>query len=379
MASGFEATEKILLYYPTIDIPSPSWIRQGLMYWDKIGSIVPDSYDAHLPRDLRYSDQLQPLYNAKLFHPYNPSDLFNKGWEQNAFGEFRAELLKILDSEDFQKKLSALESPKFDTELYPEKINDSLYQDLLDRKLIAERKNYDDKFIYFEKNTSLVYMAILAKYLANIDKEFTIPSTDLREYERLNLKGESESELNKDNPFIRIEFKDLLRVPADDVEIERVIEFRQKHNDKLLNFRQQILDKFEDEIKKCTEKKEVQDKTIRFKSQIERGVSELNQLLVTGRFQTVRGTLKTILKPQNITTGLALGGIATAAGGVLPGVVAGLAGGAIIEIYDYLVSSNTTRTDKLRTNAYSYLYLAESELKPKPKDKSGLISLNLSN
>lgn len=43
--SGFMAEQKILLYYPTIDIPSPGWIRQGLMYWDKIGSILPDSYD----------------------------------------------------------------------------------------------------------------------------------------------------------------------------------------------------------------------------------------------------------------------------------------------------------------------------------------------
>ena len=67
------------------------------MYWDKIGSIVPNSYDDHLPRELRYSDDIQPLYDAGLFRHFNPADLFDYGWQQHAAAAFRTELLEALD------------------------------------------------------------------------------------------------------------------------------------------------------------------------------------------------------------------------------------------------------------------------------------------
>src|SRR5262249_24793220 len=103
--SGFEATEKILLYYPTIDIPSPGWIRQGLMYWDKIGSIVPNSYDENHPPNVRYSYQIQPLYDAKLFRAFNPTDLLAKGWRNKVGESFKKEVLATLDSNEFAQKI----------------------------------------------------------------------------------------------------------------------------------------------------------------------------------------------------------------------------------------------------------------------------------
>jgi hypothetical protein len=382
---GFEATEKILLYYPTIDIPSKSWIMQGIMYWDKIGSIVPNSYDEHLPPNLRYSERLQPLYDAKLFRPFNPEDLWRlDDWRGDAFEDFKTELLETLDSDGFQEKLSRkrnfdapIHPEKLFTEpVYTEKINDILRYELGQRNLIDESKS--GKYIYFERNAALVYMAVLAKHLANIDNQLTVPSTDLLEYERLNFKAESANDTN--NPCLRIEFKDLLRVPSADVELERVIDFRLKHTDELITFRKEVLDKFQDEIKKCTERREIQDKTINFKNQVQKGVTDLNKLLNEAKFQTVTGTLKSILKPEHIKTVLGTG-VAAAGGGAATGSIeiaaltgiAGLVIGAGIEITDYFVSRKNLKQEKLRSNAYSYLYLAQREL----QSKSNLVSLNL--
>src|SRR6266568_9212958 len=140
-SSPFAATQKILLYYPTIDIPSPGWIPQGLMYWDKIGSIVPNSYDAHLPRHLRYSDQIQPIYDAKLFRPFNPQDLFDRGWQQNIPDAFRAELCEAVDSPEFINKLPT--KRQFTEPLYIEKVNESLFGELVARKLVSEERDGD--------------------------------------------------------------------------------------------------------------------------------------------------------------------------------------------------------------------------------------------
>jgi hypothetical protein len=374
----FNATEKVLLYYPTIDIPSLSWIRQGLLYWDKIGSIVPQSYVRGSPRNSRYSEQIQPIYDAGLFRPYDPENLIRVDMSQgNLLQSFKREVLKTLRSRDFkrpQKRKNIFDTPLypekiFDTPLYSEKVFGSLHKELVDK--YAEKR--DDGFFYFEKNTAFVYMTILAKYLADIDDQFTVPSTDDRSFERVNFKATEKDDYS--NPCLRIEFRNILRVPADDVKIERVIDFRQKHNDKLLNFRRQVLDKFEDEIKKSTERREIQDKTIRFKSQIESGVRELNQVLGEARFQTFTGTLKSIIKPQHLTAALAVGTATTVATGVAPiGVIAGLASGAAVEVYDYFVSRKNAKRDRLRANAYSYLYLAEKEF----ESKTDLISLNLS-
>jgi len=34
-----------VLYYPTITIPPGSWLRNAVLYWDSVGSIVPRSFD----------------------------------------------------------------------------------------------------------------------------------------------------------------------------------------------------------------------------------------------------------------------------------------------------------------------------------------------
>lgn len=362
---GFNATEKVLLYYPTIDIPSPSWIRQGIMYWDRIGSIVPNSYDRHLPRSLRYSKQIQPLYDAGLFQPFNPVDLFEAdGWKGEIYQSFSEELLAKLRSKDFKRRLK--KKPKFDIPLYKEKIIDTLYRLELEGKY-AERR--DDGFYYFEKNTAFVYLSVLAKYLANIDTQLTIPSTDLKIYEELNFKATPKEQ--SPIPCLQVEFKDLLRVPSDDVEIERIIEFRQTRSDELKNFRQKILDKFEDDIKKCEDAKEIKSKTIGFKNQVNKGVEDLDKMLNETNFQIVRGTLKTIFKAPHITNALLA---ATAAGGTtgsakIAGLtgIAGFAGSASIEIYDYYASGKNAKQKRLGEDAYSYLYLAEKEFK-EPKD-----------
>ena len=368
MDAGFNATEKILLYYPTIDIPSASWVRQGIMYWDKIGSIVPQAYDNHLPPHLRYSDQLQPLYDAKLFRPFDPGELFNKGWKQNAVQKFETELFKILDSESFLAKLPEPSQRKVETELYFEKVNDYVYEKLKERNLVGERK---DEFIYFEENTSLVYMAVLAKYLAEIDDQLTIPSTDLEDYQDLNFKPTEEGD--REIICLRVEFRELLRVPADNVEIERVIDFRLKRNSELLNFRHQVYDKFEDEIKECETENEIKKKTIDFRQEVERNVKDLTTLLKDAKFQTVTGTLKSIFKAPHITTAITAATTAGAVGGSIESIslagVAGLAGSAAIEIFDYFISRKNTKQDNLRKNAYSYLYLAEKEFGKATQEK----------
>lgn len=59
-----------ILYYPNININDGQWLRNALLYWDNISSIVPyDNYG-----DL--SPELLFLQDAKIYDPIYPQDLF---------------------------------------------------------------------------------------------------------------------------------------------------------------------------------------------------------------------------------------------------------------------------------------------------------------
>jgi hypothetical protein len=112
---------RTILYYPTIDIPTGTWLRQALIYWDQVGSIVPRSYDDWQDQRAisRYNSDIQYLYEEEVFRPFNPDALiFDQGIflpEDHiayiAHKEFIDEFKKTIDSEEF-KKTFVLKSKK---------------------------------------------------------------------------------------------------------------------------------------------------------------------------------------------------------------------------------------------------------------------------
>ncbi len=54
------------LYYPSIDVPNEGWLKNALLYWDKIQTIVPRSfqqpYSTRTARELQDEGLLLPLY-----------------------------------------------------------------------------------------------------------------------------------------------------------------------------------------------------------------------------------------------------------------------------------------------------------------------------
>ena len=55
--------ERVVLYYPTIDLPSLGWLRQSILYWDVAASVIPQS--AGSPVEDCYDKQIQYLQEEK--------------------------------------------------------------------------------------------------------------------------------------------------------------------------------------------------------------------------------------------------------------------------------------------------------------------------
>ena len=68
-----------LLYYPYINVPRTDWTLRTLIYYDNIGSIVPQEY-FHEP-ERNYDRLMLDLVRNELVTPINPIEVLENPWE----------------------------------------------------------------------------------------------------------------------------------------------------------------------------------------------------------------------------------------------------------------------------------------------------------
>lgn len=67
-----------LLYYPYINLPQTDWTIRTLLYYDKIGSIVPQQY-YYAPE--RYDPFMREMIANELIDLINPMEVLENPWE----------------------------------------------------------------------------------------------------------------------------------------------------------------------------------------------------------------------------------------------------------------------------------------------------------
>ncbi len=172
--------QRTLLYYPTITIPTDKWLRQALLYWDQVASIVPESWE----ETEGYHPDIQFLIRENQFHPIRPNTLANKSYSK--VKELEKEFVSIIESDNFRFAPSSKEAKKIDSPIHIDKICENIVDYLINIGLAKKSsRKHSSNWIFFERRTALVYMSVLAKFLADIEPQLTIPSTDVEEYRNL--------------------------------------------------------------------------------------------------------------------------------------------------------------------------------------------------
>lgn len=300
-----------ILYYPTIDIPNEDWIRNAIIYWDEISSIVPMNYEDNPFRD--YSPNIQYLKDNGIFRPIKPETLFHSP-NYNCIENFELEFLEIIESRDFnQVKIPGTRlyirvhnqkmdihrdkmNPNRTFEIHNDKVSNNLFQSLVDRELV-DREIIDSEWVKVESKTALLYMSLLAKYIAEIDKESTTIGTNHYTYQLLNFNVNS----RHDNiSCFSTGLNNVLPTPTLNVSFENIIDFKRKRKDELLKFRKEITD-FENSISKSETLKEVKFHMIDFSEKIELEVNELNKCFKDSRILTISKSLKSLISIKSPT------------------------------------------------------------------------------
>lgn len=325
---------RCILYYPHIYQISDSWLRQALLYWDEIGSIVPQSYEKEKP----YGNELAFLKDEGIFRPFR-TELVHR---ERECADFLNEITDIVLSAEFQTIAGKASERVFNYDIYREKVNHDIFWILKEAGLAREKNS---KWFEFEYHTGLLYMSLLAKYLASKNTEAsTICGTDSADYEKLNFGAKSNSESVEG---VKLKFLEMLPVPAANVSFRDIVEFKKKRAEELLDFRKVILD-VQAKLRDCKTTESATRILADFSDEMKGEQLKLKRLLDENRISVIAGTIETISKVKAadwiagvLSSGLSL--VATFG----------------INLGKYAIDKRNERSTLLHNSAFSYLYSAE--------------------
>ncbi|PKN92920.1 MAG: hypothetical protein CVU44_12885 [Chloroflexi bacterium HGW-Chloroflexi-6] len=332
---------RAILYYPTISIRNPSWIRQVILYWDQIGSIIPRELDGFT----RQSEDIRILRRFEIFRTYHPEDSVRH------CDELSKEFLALVKTAKFQLAVKQTPGRINRFRVYHTKISKPLAEDLIEGGYAI----LDGAWLYLERSYALLYMSLLAKYLADDDQNsLTTPGTDFKAYLDLNFSSDDEGNTRSGLSFT---LNNVLPMPRQDVSIEKIIEFKSKRHLELLNFRQVVYD-YQDRLKQVQEKTEALDLIDRFVSQIKIEVTQLDRLFTDAKMPVILGAVENVLKVETPTI---IAGLATIGTIPFPLAIAGAVIAGSISLRKYQLDVRNENRKRLAENSYSYLYQAQQE------------------
>lgn len=349
--------KRTALYYPTISVPTGSWLRSTLLYWDEFASIVPQDYERKTL--IPFSPEVEFLRGENEFRPIRPDVLMIDGHYEKV-QIFEKEIKSRVQAPAFQDHLSNGQR-HLDARIHVDKVSESFFNDFLNPAGLARRDDDDYNWLLFERRTALLYMSCLAKYLAELDQEATTPSTDCPLYERLSLYA-----LQPEEGFscLDVQLRNILPVPRQDVALSDILVFKRRRRQELLKFRE-LVDEVNSDLAKAESPAEFKGAFISMGEKLERGVDELKILLDDSRLATFSSTLKSIISVKSPTlltiAAVAAGRVTKVADLPIGWTAAGIAILGSIEVSHLLIDSRNKSRAMLRESPFAYVYYAEKK------------------
>jgi len=300
--------ERQALYYPYIRVPEDAWFTRVLLYWDGVGTILPQSLAGSASVVGSYTST---LIDAGLVQPVWPAEdiLRIDGFAERFFA--------IIDADDEIRRMG--ERPVEHGaagQIHEEKFTDEIFRGLHERGL-GERSE-DSSWWKIESRTAGIYMAYLAASLGALEHLRMDPVSD-------------STALFVPAPESAVAHAEALRLglleavlpgPAQPVSVEEVVSFKEAHADELTAFRTVIESELmriaviDDEEARTREKSLTED---RLRQQVDEIAAEMHRRRWP---KVVFGTIAGLASiAATATAAVGTGGVALAF--AAPGVISG--------------------------------------------------------
>ncbi len=262
-----------ILYYPTIKIEDGMWLRNALLYWDNVASIVPnEEYEEQNSIEVEY------LKSAGIYKPVYPQELLDNSRANDAF-------YKQIKS--YIRTYNLIKNNKYDIKqpvpammISRSKMNEDLCEHMLKNEIAIEAN--DEEWLAMDKRFARRYMSILARYLSSLHEDMEI-GTDI-ESVFLNPYAYSFSSSGRsyqgveEKMYLDMVIQNVLPVPNMDVSLQEVIDFKMEHQDKLRCFRHR-LEKFQFDLQLCRDTELISTRVRMFQREIDEDLQKIEELM----------------------------------------------------------------------------------------------------
>lgn len=220
-----------LLYYPYINIPRTEWTIRTLMYYDNVGSIVPQEFFYEPERN--YDPFMLELVRNELVIPINPLEVLENPWQatQPFLQLIESNQRKLMSSQNrFRQGVRGdIHIDKFSTDrIHASKFDDNIFYEL-EQLGLAQRQN--ESWYAVEQKTASNLMTYLATLISA--KTDRIPTTD---YVRPYYSKHSFDRQQQKRLTI---LSSLIPFP-EEVNLGQLLKFKEKHSDLLNAFRTRV-------------------------------------------------------------------------------------------------------------------------------------------
>lgn len=226
-----------LLYYPYINLPKTDWTARTLLYYDRIGSIVPQRYLYN-----EYDPFMKEIVDNELVEPINPMNVLDNPWQ--VFHPF----IEYINNDQFQLdkrrasfrggKLGRIHRDKFEgrgSRIHSDKFDGEIFYQLTQMGLAFEQNSH---WFIVEQKTAGELMTFLASVLGG--KLNYQPTTD---QERKRFATIQTKEVFQSYKMIdrkrELILNELLPFP-DAIDLTKLKSFKDKHINLLYSFRNKI-------------------------------------------------------------------------------------------------------------------------------------------
>jgi hypothetical protein len=222
-----------LLYFPYIDLPQSDWTIRSLLYYEKIGSIVPSDYFSEPEKN--YDPFMLDLVKRELVIPINPLEILgdNDTLTEPFLNFLLAEEKAIFLLGALNEGTGKLTSLRQTYHSSPARVNSQKFNANLLYRLtkLGLAKHSNGNWYDVEHVTANYLIAFLASVLAN--KLGMIPVTDkpfshefLQQFKRIGINYDA-----KRNKILQ----ELIPFPQE-IDLTKLQKFKEKHHDLLKRF-----------------------------------------------------------------------------------------------------------------------------------------------
>jgi len=347
------------LYYPKIDIPSSSWLKSNILFWDNIKTIVPEEIkNPYQSYDTNY------LADSGILSPY----ILNRRSElMDNFGE---EIINLVSSDAGKSFLQNGNFKESNHGIYAGKIPVSLEQvtiqygstDKVKKDIVYKIENQlkDRGYIKIDSGFAELYMSILANKICQKEKMVLLTDNTLAsdvsqesKFSSSTINSTSPSSNNVTTGILANLILEGIKF-SEDTDIKKIIKFKNDHKDELGLFRVK-LNKLVSEIPDVgSEDNLKQHMNDIYVNEFSPAYNNFKNALKSYRIKWIsENFMKIALFKGSTSSLLPLFANSSLQQGILIGAGLTLAGS--------IVSYRKDKEEILRNNPYSYLYSLENK------------------